>query len=122
MHGGDAVTTDYQRKLTRENAPCCRYCGVRLPKRLRERGVCDFCRQAKVDDPAAFWREDPMRDIPTDAVAYEQYGPYEPEPLPRLDADTIAVEREREANERRFFGHPQGSLLRRRLIERAARG
>jgi hypothetical protein len=115
------MTTDYQRKLTREDAPLCRICGVRLPRHCRERGVCDFCRRDKMDDPVAFWRDDPERDQLTDARTYEERGPHEPEPLPRLDADTIAVEREREANERRFFGHSHGGMLRQRLRERGRR-
>jgi hypothetical protein len=111
------MTTDYQRKLTREDAPLCRICGVRLPRHCRERGVCDFCRRDKMDDPVAFWRDDPLVDLPTDAVAYEQHGPHQPEPLPRLDADTLAVEQERESFRAR---HQPPGILRRRLIDRAA--
>lgn len=92
------MPSSYQRKLQKEGAPQCKYCGLYLPKKCRERGVCDFCHEAHLDDPQAFWAFDPATDRHVDAVSYEAHGAYEPEPLPRLDSDTLAVERERQRN------------------------
>lgn len=108
------MPTDYQTRLTRENAPTCRYRGLRLPKRLYERGVCDYCHAAHLDDPVKFWQDDPERDLPTDAVAFEERGPVERERLPKRDSTTLAVEREREANDRRFRGGYGSSQFRKR--------
>jgi hypothetical protein len=116
--------SSYQADAIRKGYPACLVCGLRMPKHVAAaHRVCDFCREQGYQDDGTYPARWPSvfsgEVFVTDAQMFEHFGAYEPEPLPKDDAITLAVNAERTANARNVVGfHGKQRVAGSRLLQR----